>query len=255
MTAVRLDRFDVPSGIHDERVLAWTRALAVDTLAGRTVWCVVALPAGSAAAGRLRALLREEVAVRPLAVAATEPLAALARQLDAMLAGADPDRPPLGVDAHDDYARGAAGAEALIGETVAPGDVVVLHDALTVTIARAVRERGAHAIWHVHAARGAQAPSARAAQAFLDPYTDAVDAFVVTWTEPRERRRRIEHVAALMPAVGLVDVKDAMAGGGGRAPAPRSALAWSSVLGDVVEADRDDRVGGTLHVRPAVAPR
>lgn len=32
-------------------------------------------------------------------------------------------------------------------------------------------------------------------------------------------------------------------------------LAWSSVLGDVVEADRDDRVGGALHVRPAVAPR
>lgn len=255
MAAVRTDRFDVPSGTHDERVLAWTRALAVDTLAGRTVWCVAALPAGRAAAGRLRALLREEVAVRPLAVAATEPPAALARRLDAMLAGADPDRSPLGVDAHDDYARGAAGAEALIGETVAPGDVVVLHDALTVALARAVRERGAHAIWHVRAVRGAQAPSARAAQAFLDPYTDAVDAFVVTWTEPRERRRRVEHVAALLPAAGLVDVKDAAAGGGVEAPARHSALAWSSVLGDVVEADRDDRVGGTLHVRPAVAPR
>lgn len=254
MAAVRTDRLDVPSGTHDERVLAWTHALAVDTLAGRTVWCVAALPPGRAAAGRLRALLRDEVAVRPLTVAATEPLAALARRLDAMLAGADPDRPPLGAAAYDAYARGVAGAEALIGETVAPGDVVVLHDALTVALARAVRERGAHAIWHVRAVRGAQAPSARAAQAFLDPYTDAVDAFVVTWTEPRQRRRRVEHVAALLPAAGLVDVKDAAAGGV-EAPARHSALAWSSVLGDVVEADRDDRVGGTLHVRPAVAPR
>jgi len=255
MTAVRIDRFDVPSGTHDERVLAWMRALAVDTLGGRIVWCAGALPAGRAAAGRLRALLREEVAVRPLAVAATEPPAALARRLDAMLAGADPDRPPLGAAAYDAYARGAPGAEALIDRTVAPGDVVVLHDALTVTLARTVRERGAHAIWHVHAARGTQPSGARAAHAFLDQYTDAVDAFVVTWTEPRERRRRVEHVAALLPAVGLVDVKDAMAGGGGSPPAQRSALAWSSVLGDVVEADRDDRVGGTLHVRPAVAPR
>ena len=33
MAAVRTDRLDVPSGTHDERVLAWTHALAVDTLA------------------------------------------------------------------------------------------------------------------------------------------------------------------------------------------------------------------------------
>jgi hypothetical protein len=137
------------------------------------------------------------------------------------------------------------------------GDVVVLHDALTVALARAVRERGAHAIWHGRAVRGPQAPGARAAQAFLDPYTAAVDAYVVTWTEPRGQRRRFEHVAALLPAAGLVDVKDAAPGG--EAPAGGgariAALAWASVLGDVVEDDRDDRVGGTLHVRPAVAPR
>jgi hypothetical protein len=53
MAAVRTDRFDAPSGIHDERVLAWTRALAVDALAGRTVWCAGALPAGRSAVGRL----------------------------------------------------------------------------------------------------------------------------------------------------------------------------------------------------------
>ncbi|HEX4805989.1 MAG TPA: hypothetical protein VFU94_08815 [Conexibacter sp.] len=114
MTAVRIDRFDVPSGTHDERVLAWTHALAVDTLSGRVVWCAGALPPGRAAAGRLRALLREQI---------------------------------------------------------------------------------------------------------VDPCTDG----------GRRVRRHVD--------------------------AQHSALAWSSVLGDVVEADRDDRVGGTLHVRPAVAPR
>jgi hypothetical protein len=30
-------------------------------------------------------------------------------------------------------------------------------------------------------------------------------------------------------------------------------LAWSSLLADVVGADREERVGGRLHARPAVA--
>jgi hypothetical protein len=250
MAAVRSDRFDAPSGLHDERVLAWMRSLAGAALAGRTVWCAAALPGGRAAAGHLQALLGGDLAMRPLAVAAAEPPMALSRQLDAMLAGTTPAR-PLGSEAREAYARGADRAEALIGERVAPGDVVVLHDALTVSLARPVRDRGAHAIWHLRAPRGPQAPSARAAQAFLSPHTAAVDAFVVAW---EERGPHVKHVAALLPAAGLVDVKDTAAGAS-RATARRLALAWSSILGDVIDTDRDDRVGGTLHVRPAVAPR
>src|SRR5260221_487294 len=58
MAAVRSDRFDAPSGVHDERVLAWTRSVADDSLAGRTIWCAAALPVGRAAASRLLGLLR-----------------------------------------------------------------------------------------------------------------------------------------------------------------------------------------------------
>jgi hypothetical protein len=32
-------------------------------------------------------------------------------------------------------------------------------------------------------------------------------------------------------------------------------LAWASALADVVVGDRDERVGGTRHARPAVAVR
>lgn len=141
MAAVRSDRFDAPLGVHDERVLAWAGSVADDSLAGRTVWCAAALPAGRAAANRLLGLLRGRLIARPLGVAVTEPPAALA--------------------------------------------------------------------------------------SVLDP----------------------------IPAAGLVDVKDAATAGGRRGYAQLRALAWSSILGEVVEADRDDRVGGTLHVRPAMAPR
>jgi hypothetical protein len=251
MAAVRTDRFDAPSGTHDQRVLAWTGSLAGDALAGRTVWCAASSDRGRAAAKRLQWLLRGDLSVRLLAVAAIEPPASLARQLDAMLAGAAGPL-PLGSAARDQYRRGAERAELLIGERVAPGDVVVLHDALTLSLAAAVRERGAHAVWRLRAGQRAQAPGARAAQAFLEPHAAAVDAFVLAW---EERRPALERVAALLPTADLIDVKDATTGGSREASERRMALAWSSVLGDIVDADRDDHVGGTLHVRPAVAAR
>jgi hypothetical protein len=39
------------------------------------------------------------------------------------------------------------------------------------------------------------------------------------------------------------------------AGADRVALAWTSLLGDIVEEDRTDHVGGTIQVRPVVAAR
>jgi hypothetical protein len=250
MAAVRSDRFDAPLGVRDERVLAWTRSVADDSLAGRTVWCAAALPVGRAAANRLLGLLRGRLIARPLNVTVTEPPAALAGVLDAMLAGASRQL-PLGAAAREAFARGADDATGTIADRVEPGDVVVLHDTLTLLLAGPVRERGAHAVWNL-AARAPQAPAFHAAQDFLDPQAAAVDAFVIAW---RERRAGIDRVAALLPAAGLVDVKDAATAGGRREYAQRRALAWSSILGDVVEADRADRVGGTLQARPAVAPR
>jgi hypothetical protein len=44
-------------------------------------------------------------------------------------------------------------------------------------------------------------------------------------------------------------------GGRGSSGQRRQNLAWSGVLADVVDADRGESVGGTLHPRPAVATR
>ena len=225
------------------------RSVAGDALAGRTVWCVAALAGGYAAGRRLRALLHGDLEVVPLAVEAAEPPAALARQLDAMLAGTSPPR-PLGAAERAAYARGAELAEGAVGSRVAPGDVVILHDCFTVSFAAALRERGAHAVWHLRRRSGA--PSSRAAIDFLDQGGGAaVDAVVI------DERRGIdgeERVAAMIPAAGLLDVRQASAGGDA-ARTGRVALAWSSLLGDIVAEDRSDHVGGMIRVRPVVAPR
>lgn len=251
MVAVRSDRIEVPAGLHQERVLAWMRSLADDALAGRTVWCAAALSGGHAAGLRLRELLHGDLNVRPLAVEAAEPRAALSRQLDAMLAGV-PSPQPLGAAARAAYARGAELAGPSVGR-VAPGDVVVLHDCFTVSLAAPLRERGAHAVWHLRMRSGSRVPCVRAAMAFLDQGgAAAVDAVVIDEWEGVDGKER---VTALVPAAGLLDVRAISASGGDAARARRVGLAWTSLLGDIVEEDRTDHVGGTIRARPVIAAR
>jgi hypothetical protein len=211
MTSVRTEHLDALSGAHDVRVLTWTRELADDALAGRMVWCAAASPVGSEQAATLRTRLRDDgIAVRALERAAQE----------------------------------------LVAAAVAADDVVVLHDARSAVLARAVRDRGAHAVWHMHVRGGAPPAAVRDLHALLRASASSVDAFVVTSTQSLGRGRRVERVAALLPSADLVDVKelaDAERGG--------STLGWSSALADVIEVDHEDHVGGTLHARPTVPSR
>ncbi|HKB51253.1 MAG TPA: hypothetical protein VKC63_07475 [Solirubrobacterales bacterium] len=102
---------------------------------------------------------------RPLSVAVTEPSAALASVLDAMLAGASRQL-TLGAAAREAFALGADDATGTIADRVEPGDVVILHDTLTLLLAGPVRERGAHAVWNL-VAPSPQAPGFRARPAPL----------------------------------------------------------------------------------------
>jgi hypothetical protein len=251
MAAVRSDRIEPPTGLHERRVLAWLRSCGGDALSGRTVWCVAALSGGHTAGRRLRELLHDDLEILPLAVDATDPPAELARQLDAMLAGIPPPR-SLGAAARNEYVRGAELAEPALGGRVRRGDVVVLHDSFTVSFAAALRDRGAHAIWHLRRRSGSRAPSVRAAIDFLDRGgAGAVDAVMID--EPRWTDRE-EQIVAIVPAARLLDIREVSLGGDA-ARGDRVALAWTSLLGDIVEEDRADHVGGTIQVRPIVAAR
>jgi hypothetical protein len=143
-------------------------------------------------------------------------------------------------------------AEPGLGERVRPGDVVILHDCFTISLATAPRDRGAHAIWHLRRRSATRAPCVREAIDFLDRGGGgAVDAVVI------DERRVIdgaELITAFLPAARFVDIRE-VSRGGDAARAERVALAWTSLLGDIVEEDRADRVGGTVQVRPVVAAR
>lgn len=252
MAAVRSDRIGIPVGLHQRRVLTWLRSSADDALAGRRVWGAASLSGGHAVGRRLRNLLKNDLEIDPLAVETAEPPARLARQLDAMLAGVSLPR-SLGAAARAGYARGAELAEPSLGGKVRQGDVVVLHDCFTASFAAALRDRGAHAVWHLGRRSGSPAPpSIGAAIDFLDRCGGAaVDAVVV---DERVGIRGPERVAALVPASRLLDIRE-VPPGDDAAHAERVALAWVSLLGDIVEEDRADRVGGTIQARPVVAAR
>lgn len=109
---------------------------------------------------------------------------------------------------------------------VAPDDVVVMDE--RDPLAQEVRERGAHAVVRVRAMPGRPAA--------------AVDAYLYVWSDRGDLACRI---SAVMPRAGRVAEKDMRAAD--------DELAWGSLLADIVDSDRQERVGGRRGARPAVA--
>jgi hypothetical protein len=101
---------------------------------------------------------------------------------------------------------------------------------MTAPLVEVVRERGAHAVLHVHPHR------------LVRPATDA---YLVTWRELAPGGRVADEIAALMPSPDLVTAKEI----GERADRD---LAWGCLIADVAHDARGDRVGGTRHARPVV---
>lgn len=254
MTSLVTERFGAPTTTRSRRVLDWARSRAVDELAGRTVWCAAALPEGREPARRLRTSLEwagaDGVAATWLEVEGDAPLRDAALRMDERLTGSGPGTAP-GRDDRASYADAAPACESLVGSAVRADDVVVLHDALTAALAEAVRERGAHAVWHVRIAAAPHDAAVEAAWAFLRPFTSAVDAYVLTWEWSAPGGAVEQDIATVMPSArsGVLCATHVASDRGS------AEVAWGSVLADVVEADRGESVGGMLHPRPAVAAR
>ena len=263
MPTLVIDRLEPSSSARRARRSDLGRARAADRLAGRTVWCAAALPSGRGSARTLRACLIADgcVPARKLEVAPDEPLRELGARLDQALrlAGAvvsltAVEGPgPLGRREHALYAEGARGGEALAGDAIGPGDIVVLHDALAAALAEAVRGRGAHVVWAVPLGATPGGGAVAVAWEVLRPHARAIDAMVMSWTDPGDRPQGMEHIGAAMPSPGLLAAKE-IAATGAEAQALHN-RGWSTLLADIVDRDRGECVGGTFHARPAVPAR
>jgi trehalose synthase len=171
----------------------------------------------------------------------------LASRLDAMLRGSPTEATQTHSGDSDVYDEGVSGSEASMAERVAPNDVVVLHDPLSAVLGQAVRERGAQVVLQVSAGPAGGGQTGTRAWAFLRPYTGAVDAYLIAWTQPLGEGLVVHNVAVRMPSPDLLAAKEMQP--------DEAAVGWGSVLADVVHSDRGERVAGMLHPRPAVAAR
>jgi trehalose synthase len=254
MTDLAVEHLGAPSSEREARAIRFSLERAQDTLAGRTVWCVSAIAAGRAPARTLREHLDGAgVVARRFETAADETLHDLAERLDAMLSSVPVTGCRLSSEDEELFLQEVQHSEALLGDGVRPDDVVVLHDPLTAMLAEAVRDRGAHVIWHGRASASSDAALVAEVEVFPGSHRPAIDAYVMTRQHRAGPGRVVEHVVALMPAPDLVSFKEIV-----WRPAAAEHLSdvgWSSILADVVGADRGECVGGTVHARPAVARR
>jgi trehalose synthase len=257
VTSVVIEDFGAPGSTRDARVLEFARRRAADELAGRTVWCAGAARHGRSEAQALSVCLRssgelggaEHVDSASIEVEVQGPLMRLTERLDAMLRGIVSAASTLGPAEAEVYAGGVQDGEELVGRDVRPGDVVVLHDPLAAALAQALRARGAHVVWRV--AIGRRQAGVVEAWRFLHRIRPALDAYVTAWRVPATRRRT--GLAAFMSSPDVVSAKE-IGDSSGRGDT-YDELGWASLLADVVQADREERVGGTLRPRPTVAAR
>jgi hypothetical protein len=262
MPSVVNDRLEQSSSARAARSSDLARARAADRLAGRTVWCVTALPAARGAAHTLHECLIADgsVVARELEVTPEPSFRLLAEQLDQALRLAAAVVSPSGVEPAGRFGRreqamyeeGVRDGERLAGDAFEPGDVVVLHDAVTAALAEAVRGRGAHAVWDVNLEAAPGRVAAGTAWEFLHRHAAPIDAFVMSWFEPGERLP-VERIAAAMPSAGVLATKEIAAAGTDVQRLQNQG--WSALLADIVDGDRAECVGGTLHARPSVPAR
>jgi trehalose synthase len=259
VTSLVIEQFGAPGTSREARGLEFARRRAVYELAGRTVWCATAARAGLAGAEALRVCLGSagdgSVSSGRMDVALREPLRQLSERLDAMLRGRSTMEPALGPADDEAYDESSARGEGFVAGSVRPGDVVVVHDPLGAALASIFRARGAHVVWRV--SFGSNQPTVVEAWRFVQRRRPQVDAYVTSW-RPQVQRRFRRGVAAFMSSPDVVSAKEVAPRGSREQRIPDAdydELTWTSLLADVVQADHEEHVGGTLHARPTVAAR
>jgi trehalose synthase len=88
------------------------------------------------------------------------------------------DGGPLGARERGVYERTLRANADELTSVVRPGDIVLLHDPQTASLAHAARQAGGIVVWRCHVGIDTPNDHVREAWGFLRPYVDGVDAFV-----------------------------------------------------------------------------
>jgi hypothetical protein len=254
VTSLVIEQIEIPASSRQWRAITAARERVADVLAGRTVWCAAAIPSCIGAADELRAGLdgaAPGMSADRLAVQRGARLSRLDDAVDRMLAGGSSARASGTAEEETLFADAVVDGDALLGDDVGPGDVVVAHDGVSALVARAARERGAHVVWRLRTCEESS-HGMRQARDLLRSFSAGVDAYVLRWLERGTRGEVIEGVAAAMPSSDIVAVTQTPGSGGGE---ELRYLAWRIAYAEIVRDDRQEHVGGTLRTRPAVAAR
>jgi hypothetical protein len=253
VTSLLIEQFHTPDTHRTVRRLELVRRRAAERLAGRSVWCMAAVPTEEAAADALEHCLQaahdDGVAAHRTLLELGEPLQSVMERLDAMLRGVTTRGSALGPVERDAYRKGRQDGDALLPVDVQAGDVVVLHDPIAAALAQPIRDRGAHAIWSTSIGPGR---AASAAWQFLHRSRPGLDAYITAWRSDRTARTGTAGIAAYIAAPPVVLAKEVDAS---RSDQGYEEIGWTTLLADVVRDDRTERVGGTVRARPSVAPR
>jgi trehalose synthase len=178
-----LDRFASVLDIDEYDALQRTATAAQRRLGGRTVWNVTSTARGGGVAEMLTSLLPlacdAGVEAHWLVIRAEDEFFRITKRIHNLLHGDPGDGGDLGARERDLYEGVLREIGSALERTVAPRDIVILHDPQTAGLT-GVMGRAAAVIWRCHI--GVDEPNALVHRAwrFLVPYLESADAYVFT---------------------------------------------------------------------------
>ena len=158
-----------------------------ELFAGRAVWHVNSTARGGGVAELLQSLLAYArgagVDTRWVVVGGNPDFFQVTKRIHNNLHGAPGDGGPLGEAEHAVYEETLRENAAELADTVAPDDIVFLHDPQTAGLVGPVLQTGATVVWRCHVGLDLPNDLARQAWDFLRGYVEGADAYVFSRRE------------------------------------------------------------------------
>jgi trehalose synthase len=200
----------LPEDLLRQALDAGSRARAA--LAGRAIWSVSSTMTGGGVAEMLHTALAYTrgagVDARWVVIRAQPDFFTITKRIHNQLHGFAGDGGGLGPAERAVYERTAAFNGTELAALVRAGDLVILHDPQTAGLIPHLKPTGVRTVWRSHIGSDAPNGLARSAQAFLEPYVSAADAYVFSRAEHAWESLDPGRVMIIPPAIDPLSPKN-----------------------------------------------